>query len=253
VGTQPGIERRDYPMTDPKQVVLDEHKTAGTADRPHHWTVYLSIAAIFISLCGILLSGFSLYESHLARKLNESTSRAAVEISAIKLASSWRWDHNGDPPDIPIEVTINNSGRSMARGIEMTFILFAVVEVSGPGKLKTVISVSMGEAKILPDDLGPGSLATYNVTIDMKQGKGLDDKNPVHRGELVGWTLSPSIKYRDVSTETAYSSASCFRLAADKNGIPGPSVIPHCAVTGRATVLMPMPDGSKKEFSVTAQ
>jgi hypothetical protein len=77
------------------------------ADHPHWWTVTLSAAALVISL-------FSLYETRIGRRINEASSRASIQVKAVKLLRPWKV---GTPSDLVLGFEVSSVGKSVAEKV----------------------------------------------------------------------------------------------------------------------------------------
>src|SRR5437588_3999446 len=79
------------------------------ADRPHGWTLIFSVSALCVSI-------LSLWQSNRATKISEATSRAMVQVTAVRLPS--------DPAQMTflnIDVELKNYGKTMARNIRTAY------------------------------------------------------------------------------------------------------------------------------------
>ena len=78
------------------------------ADRPHYWTVFLSLLAVGVSFA-------SFYQSKQAVRISREVSRAAVQVNSVRLT---------DTPErlsfLRVDLTLTNYGQVTARDVSTT-------------------------------------------------------------------------------------------------------------------------------------
>jgi len=207
------------------------------ADRPH-------LLAILLSLIAIVLSSFSLYESHMARKLNEVTDRAVIQPESIRLLSDWKWNviEGKKTSNVPIEITLHNSGKSLARNIHVGVTLGIAVMARKPGEQTgspNKVTIEVGAATLLPDNMGPGVNSVYRLLLDASQLQKAVKIQLEPEGNVTDIIISPSLAYEDEATQGKYTDDFCYRAKADKNGVVKAGTVFPCPVFGRGVVTIP--------------
>ena len=206
------------------------------ADRPH-------LLAIGLSLVAIGVSSFSWYESRMARKLNETTSRAVVQTIAVRLLSGWEWNvsQRKQPNGVPIEMTLFNSGKSLARNIRANVTLAVAFGVRLPGEETTTpkkVSVSVFAATILPDDIGPGVTKVHRLSLDTTHLEQVLRSTPEFGGSISDVFVSPLLEYDDAATQARYRDGSCFHARVEGNGVVAAGVVYPCSPIERGVVTL---------------
>ena len=102
----------------------DETSKAKVADRPHRWTIILSLLAAAISVSSAWFSYQSLTETKDNRQINEDTARAYISVSSLVLDSSLfspgdSWANRF----VKGFVTVANTGRTAAKDVDTTLDL----------------------------------------------------------------------------------------------------------------------------------
>jgi hypothetical protein len=82
------------------------------ADEPHRYTLWLSIAALCISLMSFGIALFSFFETRQSRIINEAASRAALQVTSVRLIDDWAGSDG-----ISLELTIYNLGKISADAV----------------------------------------------------------------------------------------------------------------------------------------
>jgi hypothetical protein len=155
-----------------------------TADRPHRWTVALSLLAAFISLSSAAFSYLSLKETRENRRINEETSRAYLSVSSLVLDTSLFAEKNWENKSAKGFVTVANTGRVAAKQIdtlldlnppqaEEWFNIARFAEIP-PGSSKTVrVFVSTGNKRSLTS---LGDSGEYVVTVQLVYADGFHNE-----------------------------------------------------------------------------
>jgi hypothetical protein len=157
-GAQPELEHQVPPSS--------EVSLLKTADRPHRWTIALSISAILVSASSIAVSAFS---ASLAIENYHLQNRAWLYAKDVKWESYW------------FRATLTNRGKTPANDVEPTCTEFDVHDRPA-GK-----PVVMGP---FPLRFGP---VPPDQTEDLSLGIPRDNSDPPHRT-----TVNCSIDYSDV-------------------------------------------------------
>lgn len=223
---------RAFSFATPDNHSVDE---AAKAVRPHWWTIMMALAALLISL-------LSLYFSWRAFNLSQSTSRAVIQASTMKLLSDWSWDMRPGAIQQPIkvEMTLSNSGKSLANGISAILTLNGTYESQVKDKeilSGTSVSTGSGYTKLLPDDMGPGATRAYQMDLS-SEGLALALTHaPGFNGKVTRLTISPSFEYSDPTG--SFKDELCFSIRADENGVTKAGTIYPCNTIAKGTVTLP--------------
>jgi hypothetical protein len=206
-------------------------------NRPHLLTVVLSLAAIALSLV-------SLHQSRMALRLNETTSRAVVQTTAVRLLSDWKWNvsRKKESSGVPIEMTFHNSGKSLSRNIRASVTLAVAFGVRMPGeetKAPKMVSVGVLAGTLLPDDIGPGVTGVHRITLDTAHLRQALQSSPEFSGHITDVFISSLLEYDDTATQGRYTDDSCFHARVKENGVVGAGVVHPCSPIVRGVVTLP--------------
>ena len=206
-----------------------------TVVRPQMWTIVMALTALLISL-------ISLYFSWQAFRLNQSTSRAVIQASTMKLLSDWSWDvrPGAIQQPIKIEMTLTNSGKSLAKNISTFLWLNGSYDSQVKDKetgLPLKITSGSGGKKLLPDDMGPGATRTYQMDLSPESLALALTHSPGFSGKVTGLFISPGFEYSDPTG--SYKDELCFSIRADENGVIKAGTIYPCNAFWKGTVTLP--------------
>jgi hypothetical protein len=152
-----------------------------TADRPHNWTVALSLTAVFVSLASATLSYLSFNETRHNNAVNVQTSRAYLSVSSPVLDGSLFARDDWKRGSAKGFVTVVNSGRTAARQVDtlldlnpprkQNWLNIARFAEIAPGSSKTVrVLVLVGSKH---DLTSLGDSGEYAVTVQLIYEDGL--------------------------------------------------------------------------------
>jgi hypothetical protein len=211
------------------------------ADRPHHWTIAVSLLAVTISL-------LSVYESHESRKLNEETrklneanrklneasNRAVIQPIGVKLLSNVDLRPNfakrpSSTRATELEITLYNAGKSLAKNIKISLSRQMCVPSKrdndkwGDGS-RGILETWEKNLDLSTNDMGPNVQSNYTVRIpitddvppQLRDRAGPFDQHFFnHVTELRIWV---TVAYQDVLSTQNYRGESCYHATT---GVPG--------------------------------
>jgi hypothetical protein len=174
------------------------------ADHPHYWTIVLSSIAL-------VASGFSYFESHRARLLNEAVNRPLVRVLDVGVGSPalGKTQTVGSRYPNYYHLEIKNSGKSFANAVKITYKAQLEDTRCCEGFLKysdtdgsTTDVSTIGD--LAPDDGYDLPLWGYilkdNPTIPMGD----------HRVNMVSLYITGTIEYVNPFNDDSYHEKFCF-------------------------------------------
>ena len=181
---------------------MGEASTSGpplkTADRPHRWTVALSLLAAAISICSATFSWLSLNETRINRHMNEETSRAYLRLTALLLDASLFSENDWANKSLTGFVTLTNTGRVSARDVS------ALLDMNPPHAANLF---EIARFKELP----PGSSNTVRIVVKMDHSKSLTQLSDTKE-----YVLGLKVEYVDGVSREARTDESTFCMPMDK-------------------------------------
>ena len=150
-----------------------------TADRPHRLTVFLSAAALIVSVGSATFSFLSLQETRVNRAINEETSRAYVRIVSLLLdtptllGSSWsnKW--------VEGSITLTNTGRVSAHDVR------ALLDINPP-RAEHLYELARFE------EIVPGASLTTKIRFRLEDNRSLTSSSDTKE-----YSLSLKVEYAD--------------------------------------------------------
>jgi hypothetical protein len=205
---------------------------ANVADRPHHFSIALSVIAFLFSAASIGISWK-------AYKLSEATSRAFVEPTSLTLSASWKWNRaaNAVQEPIKLEMTVSNSGKSLAT----SFIIVSVPNLcvrnpqidTGLGDYPKAACYSVVGNPISEGDIAPGIQRTYKLDIEVN----VKARNPMYSVNFVEFPnvlqMQPSLYYADENDQ--HHEQPCFEIFSSLDGTFAPGPFTPCTSYQRPT------------------
>jgi hypothetical protein len=182
------------------------------ADRPHRWTIGLSLLAAAISIVSATFSWLSLNETRENRRINEQTARAYLRPTSLVLDPLLMSESNWENKTLTGFVTITNTGRIAATEVS------ALLDTNPPRK-ETLFEI----ARFV--ELPPGSTNTVRVTLQMGHSKSLT--NLSDSKELV---FGLTIRYLDGLSPESRSDESTFCMSTAKSEAKGKASLYPCDV-----------------------
>jgi hypothetical protein len=195
-----------------------------------------------IAVIALVISLFSLWFSWKAYRLNVQTSRAVLQVSTMKLLSDWSWNPAAGATQKPvsIQMTVSNSGKSLANNTTVFLWLNACYESPITDKETGVHlkpCTGSGGRKLLVDNLGPGASRDYKMDLDPASLVLALTHSPDFNGKITDLSISPNFEYSDPTG--TYKDDLCFSIRADKRGVIKAGTIYPCNTIGKGTVTLP--------------
>jgi hypothetical protein len=187
-------------------------KAQNVADRPHQWTVALSLAAAAISLGSAVMSLLSLNEARENRKINEQTARAYLKVTSLLLDRALFSSESWAGRSLTGFVTITNTGRVAAKRIETLLDL-------NPPRAESLFDIA--EFAELP----PGSSNTVRVLLPMTHSKSLTSLSDTKE-----YILNVKLRYVDGFSREERVDDSSFCLPFDKAQGDSPVSLYSCEI-----------------------
>jgi hypothetical protein len=183
------------------------------ADKPHHYTVWLGLGAISISVLSLCISFFSVTESRRSRLINELASSPYLEVTSARLGEDWSGDGR-----ISCDVTISNLGKTVAddvHGEAEPGMLFRRNEQDGTnGDATETTAVDWPQAAMLEaKEVPPGMPISRRQSWTLKFMEGAQNSSaaanplPMH---FVGLRITGTYTYFDQLAGVTRSGAWCF-------------------------------------------
>jgi hypothetical protein len=168
------------------------------ADRPHRWTIALSLLAATISIISAAFSLLSLNETRENRRINEQTARAYLRPTSLVLDASLFSSENWEHRSLTGSLTITNTGRVAAQTI-------SVLLDTNPPRDETLFEIARFA------ELPPGSTNTVRIIMRMTNSKSmtqLDDSKE--------YVFGLRIRYLDGVNPDLKTDESTFCMSMDK-------------------------------------
>jgi hypothetical protein len=169
-----------------------------TADRPHRWTIGLSLLAATISIVSASFSWLSLNETRENRRLNEQTARAYLKPTSLVLDASLFTADNWPSKTLKGSLTITNAGRLAAVDVN------ALLDTNPPRK-ETLFDVASFE------QLPPGSTNTVRIIMKMSRSKSMTDISDTKE-----YVFGLTMRYLDGVTKESRSEDWTFCMSNEK-------------------------------------
>lgn len=183
-----------------------------TADRPHRWTIGLSLLAATISIASATFSWLSLNETRENRRINEQTARAYLRPTSLVLDPLLLSEKNWENKTLTGFVTITNTGRIAATEVS------ALLDTNPPRKDPLFEIARFAE-------LPPGSTNTVRVTLQMGRSKSLTSL-----GDSKELVFGLTIRYLDGLSPESRTDESTFCMSTAKSAAKGKASLYPCDV-----------------------
>ena len=184
-----------------------------TADRPHRWTIALSMLAATISIVSASFSWLSLNETRENRRINEQTARAylrptSLVLDPLLIMSGDNWASK----TLTGFVTITNTGRVAATEVS------ALLDTNPPRK-ETLFEVARFA------ELPPGSTNTVRISLKMGRSNSLTSL-----GDSKEYVFGVTIRYLDGLSAEPRNDQSTFCMSTAKPNAKGKTSLYPCDV-----------------------
>lgn len=169
------------------------------ADRPHFWTITLSVVAIAVSLA-------SFYQSRQAVRISREVSRAVVQVNSLHLA-----DSPGNLSFLKVDLTLGNYGQMTARNVSTT-LEWDISDFDVPVQDATDVQPEFG-------DIAPKSTKTVRLQANrlFSGGYGRLGRDPGLERQTRKLLVYGVVHYTDEVTELQGSEPWCFFFESRPN------------------------------------
>jgi hypothetical protein len=214
-GSQPSSKNpiEGSPKADPRALPSARPGSVGKiADRPHRWTIVLSLLAAAISITSASFSWLSLNETRENRRINEQTARAYLKPTSLVLDASLLSRDNWANRSLKGSLTITNGGRVAARNIT------AMLDTNPP-RNETLFDIASFS------ELPPGSTNTVRIIMKMT-----NSQHMTYISDTKEFAFGLQIRYLDgVNLETR-TDESTFCMSMEKPKLKGMISLYPCDV-----------------------
>ncbi len=204
--------KRNSPPAPPALAPIPVAPPMKVADRPHRWTIALSLLAAMVSITSAAFSWLSLNETRENRRINEQTARAYLRPTSLVLDPLLMSEDDWASKTLTGFVTITNTGRVAATDVS------ASLDTNPPRK-ETLFEIAQFA------ELPPGSTNTVRITLKMGRSKSLTNLS-----DSKEYVFGLTMRYLDGLSPESRNDESTFCMSTAKPNAKGKTSLYPCDV-----------------------